>query len=261
MIKHLQLLHWVFSISLQRHLAHRTNLLFEAVMTAVGLLSGILAVTAVFSRVNTLAGWTFGETIILLGTYQFISGLIAVFITPNLAFFQPKVTNGEIDEVLLKPASSLFLVSLGTCHPWSIVQSLLGVVTIVIGIIIGDFYLTALHLISYLLLLFVGLLVGWASRTLLACLAFWAPGMEPSIIYDAFWELGRYPLNVYHPLVQRLLTYIIPVAYISTFPTQALVNGMNPALFFGSITGAVIFVVLVVGIWSRALKRYTSATS
>lgn len=261
MIKHVLLFRRVFAISLQRQLAHRVNLAFDAMMTAVGLASGLLALIAVFSRVETLAGWSLGSTIILLGTYQFISGMIAAFVTPNLAFFQPKVTNGEIDEVLLKPVSSLFLVSLGTCYPWALVQSVLGLATVAVGIAIGDVPFTAAGFLAYIVLLFVGLLVGWASRVLLACAAFWAPGAEPSIIYDAFWELGRYPLSIYHSIVQRLLTFVIPVAFISTFPAQALVSGLPLTLFVGSIAAAVLFTLLAAGTWRRALRRYTSATS
>jgi len=261
MIKHVLLFRRVFAVSLQRQLAHRANLAFDAMMTAVGLASGLLALIAVFSRVETLAGWTLGGMIVLLGTYQFISGMIAAFVTPNLAFFQPKVTNGEIDEVLLKPVSSLFLVSLGTCYPWALVQSLLGLATVAAGVSFVDVALTATGLLAYVLLLLVGLLVGWASRVLLACAAFWAPGAEPSIIYDAFWELGRYPLSIYHSIVQRLLTFVVPVAFISTLPAQALVSGMGPTLFVGSLAASVIYVLLARVAWQRALRRYTSATS
>ncbi|OBR64260.1 hypothetical protein A7K91_12065 [Paenibacillus oryzae] len=261
MIKHLQLFHCIFTISLQRQLAHRANLFFEILMTAIGLLSGIFAVAAIFSRTSSLAGWSLGGTIVLLGSYQFVSGIIAAFVTPNLAFFQPKVTNGEIDEALLKPASNLFLMSLGTCQPWAITQSLLGLATVGFGIAIGSIKLTALSLLLYGLLLFIGVLTAWASRALLACLAFWAPGMEPSIIYDACWELGRYPLAVYHPFLQKLLTHVIPIAFISTFPALVLVQGPTKALFIGSLIGGSIFLILVSIVWRRALRRYTSATS
>ncbi len=81
--------------------------------------------------------------------------------------------------------------------------------------------LTAMGALSSLLLLLAGTVIAWATRVLLASLAFWAPGAEPTVLYSGFWQLGRYPIDIYHPIVRGLLIYVVPVAFISSIPARA----------------------------------------
>lgn len=111
------------------------------------------------------------------------------------------------------------------------------------------------------LLLGAGVAITWASRLLVASLAFWAPHVAADVLYGAFWQLGRYPVGIYHPAIRRIATYIVPVAFIATFPALALLRGVGPILLLAGPTawfGAVLVTNLV---WSAGVRRYTSATS
>src|SRR5258706_3206610 len=144
-------------------------------------------------QVEALAGWRLEEAIVLLGMYQLISGLLATFVEPNLAWFANKVISGELDDLLLKPAPSLFTASLGMCQPWALLQVGLGAAIVVAGVAPLGAQLTAAGVASALLLLLAGAVMARASRVLLARLAFWAPGVEPTVHDSAFRQLGRYP--------------------------------------------------------------------
>lgn len=114
----LQLFAAVFSVSLRRELAFRANLLFQALTTGVGSAAALAALGLVYTRTDTLGGWSLGEAIVLLGTYQIVSGVLATFVEPNVQWFAEQVTSGKFDELLLKPVPSVFLASLGACAPW-----------------------------------------------------------------------------------------------------------------------------------------------
>src|SRR5689334_2783810 len=101
----------IVSLSLRRELAFRANLLFQLLLTATTIASGLAALAIVFTQTRTLGGWTVGEAIVLLGTYQIVSGVLATFIEPNVVWFAEQVKSGKLDELLLKPAPSIFLVS------------------------------------------------------------------------------------------------------------------------------------------------------
>ncbi len=260
-MKLLRLLGTVFSLSLRRELAFRADLLFRVLAAGVGAAAGLAALGLVYTRTETLGGWTIGEAIVLLGTYQIASGLLATFIEPNLAWFADQVKSAKLDEVLLKPVSGLFLASLGNSSPLGLAEVATGAV--VLGAGLGELGTlpTPWGVGGWLVMLAVALVVTWSSRVLVASLALWAPGAELDVVYGAVWQFGRYPVGIYRQPAQFVLTWVLPVAFIATFPARALTRGASLDLLLAGVVVGAGATVLVRGVWSAGLKRYTSATS
>ena len=116
-------------------------------------------------------------------------------------------------------------------------------------------------LLGWLLLLAVGIAITWASRVLLASLAFWAPHVTPDVLYGALWQFGRYPVSIYRQPIRFLLTYVVPVAFIATLPARALTRGADPRLLLGGLAAALGAVAATRLVWRAGLRRYTGATS
>jgi ABC-2 type transport system permease protein len=250
-----------FSLSLRRELAFRANLLFQLLLTAMSIASGLTALAIVYTQTRTLGGWTVGEAIVLLGTYQIVSGVLATFIEPNIVWFAEQVRSGKLDELLLKPAPSIFLVSLGSCAPLGLAQVGLGGVVLAAGLRELGAAPAPRRVAAWLLLLAVAIAVTWASRVLLASLALWNPAVSLDVVYGAVWQFGRNPVSSYWPPLRFALTYVLPVAFIATAPARALTCGVPLSLLLAALAvsaGASAFVRLV---WRAGLRRYTSATS
>ncbi len=230
-------------------------------MTATGIGAGLAALGIVYSQTHTLGGWSLGEVIVLLGTYQIVSGLLATFIEPNVSWFAGQVKSGQLDDILLKPISSLFLVSLGSCAPLELSQVVLGVAVVGLGLINLGTALTLWNAVAWLLLLTPGIAMMWASRVLVASVALWAPAVDLDVVYGALWQFGRYPVSIYQPPIRFILTYVLPVAFISTVPARALSHGTSWSLVcFGVLVGLGAIMV-VQAVWKMGLRRYTSAAS
>lgn len=165
-------------------------------MTATGLGAAVAALTVVFTHTPMLGGWSFPDMVLLLGSYQIMSGLLATFIEPNLSWFANQVRDGKLDELLLKPAPSLFLATLGTCRPLALTQFVLGVVVLLLGLSAGAYVPTAAQIVGWMLMLSIGLVLTWASRVCIAVMALWAPGLELDVVYTALWQAGRYPVSI-----------------------------------------------------------------
>ena len=241
--------------------AFRANLLFQLFATATSLAAGWAALALVYTRTQTLGGWTAGEAVVLLGTYQVMSGVLATFIEPNVQWFAGQVKRGELDAVLLKPVPSLFLVSLGSCAPLGLIGVALGFAVLGVGVAETGSALTIWGLASWLVTLAAGVVLVWASRVLLAMVALWTPALELGVVYNALWQFGRYPVTLYRQPFRFVLSYVVPVAFIATVPAQALVARLPPALVLLSCgLGAGAFGIVVL-LWRASLRRYTSATS
>ncbi|MDQ3327241.1 MAG: ABC-2 family transporter protein [Chloroflexota bacterium] len=251
----------IVSISLRRELAHRANLIFQMLLTVVDIASGLAALRIVYTQTDTLAGWTLAEAVVLLGTYQVVSGVLSTFVEPNLTWFGNQVTSGKLDSLLLKPVNSAFLATLGTCAPLGLSQVALGIAVVAIGISDLGAGPTASSIAGWLVMLGVGIAITWVSRVLVASLSFWAPQTQLDMVYEALWQFGRYPVSIYRQPLRFVLTWVLPVAFISTFPARALTGGARVELLAGGAVVGIGAVVVVRLVWDAGLRRYTSATS
>ncbi|NUR98640.1 MAG: hypothetical protein HOV67_25720 [Kribbellaceae bacterium] len=260
MVKLLRLLGAGFSMSLRRSIAFRVNLVFDVLLAFTGLGTAIAAVLIVFTRADTLAGWSKAQFLVLIGTYQLITGLRTTFIDPNLSWFPDNgIRNGKLDAYLLQPASSLFLSSLSLSSPLQLIQVVLGLG--VLGWGIADHVPTVGGVASWVLLVVAGVVVTWALSVLLACLAFWAPKLQLDVFYHSAWQLGRYPTDVFARPLRILLTYVFPMALIASVPATALVRGPQPGVLLAGVAAAGGSAALAVLVWRAGLRRYSGATS
>jgi ABC-2 type transport system permease protein len=101
----------------------------------------------------------------------------------------------------------------------------------------------------------------WATRALFAAIVFWAFGLSLDVVYDALWQFGRYPVQIYRAPLQLIFTYVFPVALISTVPVDALTGGAGLASVLMAIGVAAAACATAGLVWRAGLRRYTSATS
>jgi ABC-2 type transport system permease protein len=250
-----------FSMALRRELAYRTNLVFQLTLTVINVLAGLATLQIIYGQTATLGGWQLHEGIVLLGTYQIVTGLYTTFVEPNLQWFPGQVLSGKLDDMLLKPVPSIFLASLGSAAPLALTQVVVGAAVLVIGLREGGVVPSAWGVASWTMLLATGTMLIWASRVLIASIALWTPAVELDVVYGALLQWGRYPVSIYRQPLRFVLTYILPVAFISTLPARALTRGVEPWLLLLSVFIGLGAVFVVRAIWNAGLRRYTSATS
>ncbi|MBE3561722.1 MAG: ABC-2 family transporter protein, partial [Ktedonobacteraceae bacterium] len=144
-----------------------------------------------------------------------------------MGFFSGQINTGQLDHVLLRPLSSLYMVSLGKAAPLELSQVLIGQLVIALGL--GELP-SWWGLLGWLILVATGVIVAWATRVLLACLPFWTPSLELAVFYHALWQFARYPVTIYRQPLRFIFTYILPFAFIATFPAGVLTGRASALL-------------------------------
>ena len=251
-----------FSIAVQRDLAYRGDFVAQLVVTSLGVGGSFLALAAIFSHVHTLAGWRYEQTVVVLGSYLIVQGVLNAFVEPNLLYFgAAKVRSGNLDDDLLKPVPSVLYVSLASCRPQALVDLLTGISIVAVASLGHRVSASPAGAGAYIVLVAVGVVVTWALRVVMASVSFFAVGTELSAGFSGIWQLGRYPLRVYGRHVATLLTYCVPLAFVSTIPARALTGDVSVRLVLAGLLAAGGSIVVAVRIWHAGLRRYTSATS
>jgi hypothetical protein len=107
-----------------------------------------------------------------------------------------------------------------------------------------------------------GLLMLYALWLFMVTFAFWLVQIDNlDIFFYSLFETARYPVTFFKGLLRALLTFAFPVAFATTFPTQALRGQADLRLL---PVGFVLAAALLVGthlFWNYAVRHYSSASS
>ena len=70
------------------------------------------------------------------------------------------------------------------------------------------------------------------------------------------------PLDVYHPAISFVLTFIVPIAFINYYPAE-LFLGKGVFMQFAYLTPiiGIISFIIAYGFWKYGIKNYTSTGS
>lgn len=92
--------------------------------------------------------------------------------------------------------------------------------------------------------------------------SFWLVQVDnlDTLFYSLF-EAARYPIAFFKGGVRGLLTFVIPVAFATTFPTQALLATVDHRLLPVGVGLAGLALVGTHTFWEYAVRRYSSASS
>jgi ABC-2 type transport system permease protein len=124
-----------------------------------------------------------------------------------------------------------------------------------------------LGFLFFLYMLLGAVLVQAAFLIFSSAFSFFLINQNPIFdIINAFKNFVNYPLHIYPAILQFMLTFVVPVAFINFYPAAAIL-GKNPGTAFPIEPAAIVPVIgmmlftLSVMFWNRALKKYQSTGS
>jgi len=237
----------------------------------LGLVTSLLfhAVTLIFidvlfaERTLTLNGWTKAQVFFIYGFAAIPMSLFSAFFANLYMVSGTYIIEGHLDRVLLRPLGSLFQVLLERVN----IERLFG---LVIGAAIMYFASRQMGL-SWTpggVLLLAGLtlcgtLIYAGVFTTLAALSFWWPdrmGLLPPV-YNMI-ALGKYPVTIYNPMLQFILMWIVPFAFVAFFPSTEFLGRQEFRLYVWLTPVVSVGTAAVgLGVWRLGIRRYESTGS
>ncbi len=260
MRRYLDVLGLLWSAALAAEMEYRVNFIL-ATLTSLGNLSGSVFGLFLFYRTGyTFKGWTWEQALIVLGVFTVLQGFSSTFLAPNLNRIVGHVQEGTLDFVLLKPISSQFWLSTHTVSPW-------GLPDLVFAGVLIAYAGGRLHLeISGYLLSAVPLLFGLASLYslwfILGATSIWFVKIyNVTEVLRGLLEAGRYPMVAYPSVYRFFFTFVIPVAFLTTVPAEAMLGRVQANWVIGAGVLALGLLLASRVFWRFALRFYTSASS
>jgi ABC-2 type transport system permease protein len=262
MLKHLKLLAIFWRFSILKELEYRVNFVTNAFMSIFWLAWGILGATIFFAHRDQIGGWNYNQVLMVLGLFSMFTGIMEAFFRPNIMQMIEQVRDGTFDFVLVKPVNSQFYSSFHSLTMWRIVDIVAGAGVIVYALNAMGYVPDASELFAFALLLLIALILVYCIWLAMMTMSFWFVKVDNfAELFYSFYEAGRFPISVYSGLLRAVLTFVIPIAFITTFPAAALIGLLEPTELFIGVGLALVLLLATNRLWNFAIRSYASASS
>ncbi len=262
MLRYLRLWRRFVVLAFAREAEYRVNFLVGVGEGMAQLALAVLTFAILYRFTDQVGGWSLAQVLLLVGIYRMVDGLISLQIAPNLLAITGYIRSGEMDLLLLRPVSSQFLVSLRLLALPEVVNILIG-----LGLVLYAGHLTGLQwslagIAGAVIFGLCGLILLYSLWFFIVTFAFWLVQVDnlDTLFYSLF-ETARYPLSFFKGGVRTLLTFVVPVAFATTFPTQALLGTADQRLLLVGVGLAGLALLGTHRFWNYAVRHYSSASS
>jgi ABC-2 type transport system permease protein len=166
-----------------------------------------------------------------------------------------------MDFTLLKPIDAQWSVSTRNLNVLRLGDVLVGLIILAYALVrLGGVPLGGVLL--SILLYVCALVTVYSLWFMLTTTAFWFVKTDNvTELFNGVFGAGRFPASSFPAPVRIALTYVLPVAFVTTIPAQAITGTLGTGLLLlAPVIAAVTFVMGRV-FWLYALRNYTSASS
>ena len=260
MKKYLNVLRLFWSTAISAELEYRLNFAIAALSSLGSFIGNLFGIFLFYRTGYTFEGWSWEEALVLLGIFTLLQGFAATFLVPNLNRIVEQVEQGTLDFVLLKPISSQFWLSFRTLSPWGLPDLLFAVV--LLGYAGRSLGLSFSNYLLSLVPLCFSLVILYSIWFILGATSIWFVKIyNVTEVLRNLLQAGRFPMVAYPTVYRFFFTFVVPVAFLTTVPAEAIL-GRTQAIWV--VGGGLLALGLLVAsslFWQFAMRFYTSASS
>lgn len=215
----------LFIASLKSMMIYKFDFVVGILSQSVYQLIELIFIFIVFGRNDNIGGWNIYQVLLLYGILNMSLG-VNDFIFDEMYQIGPKlVRTGKFDIFMLRPIHPILSVIGNT-------KSVTAVGYIIIGMAIAAYALINLNIAITLPLVLMliyfaimgGAIIGGVISTI-AIVGLWIYNSN-EIIWSTFimYKFAQYPLNIYNIVIRTILTFVIPYAFVSYYPSLFLMG-------------------------------------
>lgn len=240
----------------------RFNIFIWAIMNFLWFGLMLVSVNLIFGQVEAIAGWPKEKVLLLVLVQALFLDFLWTFVLKNISNFSRLVRRGELDLALLKPVNLRFLVSTRYFESDHYPRILL--LLFLIPKFLGNLGIQPSFLawLNFGLLFTLGLFIFYNLFFILTITNFWFTNLfNLGDLCSEMVDVGRAPVYIFRDKARLFFIYVIPTAFVSTFPTQALLGERGLEMVFVGILISLVIFAFSQWFWQFGLKRYSSVGS
>ena len=248
--------------SFASELEYKTNILIDLITAILSLVGSIFLLSIFFQNNASIGDWEFEEALIIQGIYTILNGITNTWFNPNLSEIVKHIREGTLDFVLLKPIDSQFFISLKKINPSGFFEIMLGFCLLLFCIKINQINLNFSFLSLSLITITCSICILYSLWFFISTTTIWfVKTWNATEVLRSFLYIGRFPLNSFSFTIRIFFSVFIPIAFITTIPSEVFLGLSQSWKILLEIIVALVFLITSRKFWLFALKFYSSASS
>lgn len=226
---------------------------------------GFATIQFVVQEFGQINGWGYGQLAFLYGLSVMSHAISMIFFIQGW-FMGYCVLEGEFDRYLTRPMSVLYQFFFTQINVIGVTDLIPGILVFAYGCYHVGFEFRLTNILCLLALLAGATLIRGGIYIVLGTTSFFTRSKNDFGQYtqEIFDKTTMYPISMYPEILQFILTYIIPIGWVSFYPVSGMLGIENPVAGFPWAVlltlGIGIFVMIVAGLFFQCgLRKYESA--
>ncbi len=252
-------------MSVHARMQYRAESLANTLAVFIRESANIIAIYLALLKFDQINGWNVNEMLflysILFLTYAFVVSLFA-----DLRQFSDTIREGRFDRLLVRPRGLLLQLILNNADLIaSVGHGTLGILLFVISAGKVGIHWNFFTVLYYIAAIISGILIQGGIFIIFSSLCFYF--VETNSIRSLFyWNMRKfagYPISIYHKVIQVILIYVVPFAFVNYFPAQYLLRKADMAnypevyIYIAPVVGVEVYAAAYL-FWSVSVRRYYS---
>jgi len=255
----------VFKTSLKnnfvREFIYRSNTIALTLADLIWVFVELAFFEVIYSNTAAINGWTREQVFFFLGIFVCSDTLFTTFFQRSFWTLPYMINQGDLDILLTKPISTVFLATFRDINFSQIFN-------LILGLFIVHHYGPAAGFqggwgwLLLVLWILIGLAVQYLVRFFFVIWVFWLErGISVSHLYYQLYALANKPEAIYPKVIRYVLKTALPFAFMGSVPSQVLI-GKGSLLTYALVIAVLAGYALVIrALWRAGLRRYQSASS
>ncbi len=261
-VSYLRLFLLYLRLSAVGEMAYRVNFFIQLFQSLLELGTSLAGLAVVFAYTQTLGGWSPDQVLALVGIYFLVGGMIRLVIQPSLEQFIESVRDGTLDFVLTKPEDAQLLVSVQRVEIWELIDIALGVFVLIVALARLGQRVGTTQAATFIGVLVAGGIIVYSFWLILATLSFWFVRVENIlVIFQSMYEAARWPISLYPGWMRFALTFVVPVAFATTVPAEALTGRLSLETLAIAFVVAIVLLLVSRIFWRIGLSQYSGTSA
>lgn len=252
-------------MSILARLQYRADSIVATLAVFMREAAGIIVIYLALMKFDNINKWNVDEMLFLF-SLLFITYSIIVVLFADLRDFSCMIREGRFDRLMVRPRGLLFqLISNNADVIAACGHGMLGLVLFVVSAGRVGIHWDFLTVIYYISAIAGGVLIQGGMFIIFSSLSFYF--VETGSIRNIFyWNMRRfagYPISIYNKLIQCVMIYVVPFAFVNYFPAQYLLRKPDMEgypeiyMYIAPLVGIVIYMAAY-AFWRISVKHYKS---
>ena len=252
----------ILAQDLKSKMSYRADFIISTIGMIFTNVAGFVTFWIMFHNFPSIMGWSYNEML-------FLYGFSLISLTPVQCFFDNNwslrqyVYSGDFIKYCFRPINLFFYYMSEVFDIKGLGQLLFGSITII--------YAWNKLSLGLSVVIFIELFVGIITASLFmialmnaaAATCFWIINSGYVMVTAfKFKDYAKYPVSIFNPVFRFLFTFIIPIAFISYYPSLLFLRPDRiPLLTWISPAIGVVFFYLSYKLWMKGARAYSGTGS